>query len=201
MAQSHLPVFRVEGLPKWRSGIQQSPLFIGGGLFLFRMRGTTHNLMPGRQGGKMIRKIGFLVTLLMMATLTASCSPRIYGRLDLVDAGMRPVATDNAQGTVVNMMNTTAPLEKASHAATVDAKGEFTSAKDAIVRGMYKVEASRIGYVTETQTVEIGRFTRKKVEFKLKKIDEGKRKAIEGATSDEDKIINPGEVNLQPPSM
>jgi hypothetical protein len=33
------------------------------------------------------------------------------------------------------------------------------------------------------------------------KIDEGKRKAIEGAASDEDKIINPGEVNLQPPSM
>ena len=149
----------------------------------------------------MIRKQVYLVTLLMVATLTASCSPRIYGRLDLIDAGMRPVATDNSQGTVVNMMNTTAPLEKASHVAVVDAKGEFTSAKDAIFRGMYKVEASRIGYVTETQTVEIGRFTRKKVEFKLKKIDEGKRKAIEGAASDEDKIINPGEVNLQPPSM
>jgi len=149
----------------------------------------------------MIRKKGVLVALIMTATLTASCSPRIYGRLDLVDPGMRPIATDNAQGTVVNMMNTTAPLEKASHVAVVDAKGEFTSAKDAIFRGMYKVEASRIGYVTETQTVEIGRFTRKKVEFKLKKIDEGKRKAIEGASSDEDKIINPGEVNLQPPSM
>lgn len=201
MAQSHLPVFRVEGLPKWRSRIQRSPLFIGDGLFLFRVRGTTHNLIPGRQGGKMIRKKGVLVTLIMTATLTASCSPRIYGRLDLIDAGMRPVATDNAQGTVVNMMNTTAPLEKASHAAAVDAKGEYTSAKGAILRGMYKVEASRIGYVTETQTVEIGRFTRKKVEFKLKKIDEGKRKAIEGAASDEDKIINPGEVNLQPPLM
>lgn len=149
----------------------------------------------------MIRKTGFLVSLLMLAALTASCSPRIYGRLDLVDAGMRPIATDNAQGTVVNMMNTTAPLEKASHAAVVDAKGEYTSAKDAIVRGMYKVEASRIGYGTETQSVEIGRFTRKKVDFKLKKIDEGKRKAIEGAASDEDKIINPGEVNLQPPSL
>jgi len=149
----------------------------------------------------MIQKTGFLVSLLTVATLMASCSPKIYGRLDLVDANLRPVATDNAQGTVVNMMNTTAPLEMASHAAVVDAKGEFTSTKDAILRGMYKVEASRIGYVTETQTVEIGRFTRKKVEFKLKKIDEGKRKAIEGAASDEDKIINPGEVNLQPPSL
>ena len=108
---------------------------------------------------------------------------------------------DNAQGTVVNMMNTTAPLEKASHAAVVDGKGEFTSAKDAIVKGMYKVEAGRIGYETETQTVEIGRFTRKKLQIKLKKIDEGKRKAIEGTVSDEDKIVNPGEVNLQPPSL
>ena len=149
----------------------------------------------------MIRKTWFPLTLLIVALSAASCSPKIYGRLDLVDALMRPVATDNAQGTVINMINTTAPLEKASHAATVDAKGELTSAKDAIVKGIYKVEASRIGYVTETQTVEIGRFTRKKVEIKLQKIDEGTRKAIEGATSDEDKIINPGEVNLQPPSL
>ena len=149
----------------------------------------------------MIRRAGILVAFLTMAALAASCSPKIYGRVDLVDAGMRPVAMDNAQGTVVNMMNTTAPLEKASHAAVVDGKGEFTSAKDAIVKGMYKVEAGRIGYETETQTVEIGRFTRKKLQIKLKKIDEGKRKAIEGTVSDEDKIVNPGEVNLQPPSL
>ncbi len=149
----------------------------------------------------MIRTTRFLVTLLLTAALTASCSPKIYGRLDLVDANLKPVPTDNAAGTVVNMMNTTAPLEKASHVAYVDAKGEYQSAEDAITRGFYKVEARRIGYETETRTVEIGRFTRKKVDFKLKKIDEGKRKAIEGASSDEDKIINPGEVNLQPPSL
>jgi len=143
----------------------------------------------------------FPVTLVLLAALLPSCSPRIYGKLDLVDAALRPVATDNAAGTVVNMMNTTAPIEKASHSAVVDAKGEFTSAKDAIVRGIYKVEAGRIGYMTETQTVEIGRFTRKKLEIRLKKIDEGKRKAIESTATDEDKIINPGEVNLQPPSL
>lgn len=143
----------------------------------------------------------FPVTLVLLAALLPSCSPRIYGRLDLVDAALRPVAADNAAGTVVNMMNTTAPIEKASHAAIVDAKGEFTSAKDAIVPGLYKVEAGRIGYMTETKSVEIGRFTRKKVEIQLKKIDEGKRKAIESTTTDEDKIINPGEVNLQPPSL
>lgn len=143
----------------------------------------------------------FPVTLVLLAALLPSCSPRIYGKLDLVDSALRPVAADNAAGTVVNMMNTTAPIEKASHAAVVDGKGEFTSAKDAIVPGLYKVEAGRIGYMTETQTVEIGRFTRKKVEIHLKKIDEGKRKAIESTATDEDKIINPGEVNLQPPSL
>src|SRR6267378_3784976 len=40
-----------------------------------------------------------------------------------------------------------------------------------------------------------------KVEFKLPKIQEAKRKSIKGSASDEDKIINPGEVNIQPPAM
>jgi hypothetical protein len=148
----------------------------------------------------MTRKTGFMTATLAAVILT-SCSPKIYGKLDLVDAALRPVATDNASGTVVNMINTTAPMEKASHAATVDDKGEFASGKDAIIPGIYKVEAGRIGYVTETQTVEIGRFTRKKMEIRLKKIDEGGQKAVEASSSDSDKIINPGEVNLQPPSL
>ena len=66
---------------------------------------------------------------------------------------------------------------------------------------MYKVEASRIGYMTDTQTVEVTKFGGNKVEFKLKRIPEGKRKSIEGSRSDEDKIVNPGEVNIQPPTM
>ncbi len=155
----------------------------------------------GRQGEKMKRFSLVPVALVLLAAVLPSCSPRIYGKLDLVDAAMRPVAADNAAGTVVNMINTSGPIEKASASAVVDGHGEFTSAKDAIVRGIYKVEAGRIGYQTETQTVEIGRFTRKKLEIKLKKIDEGTRKAIESTATDEDKIINPGEVNLQPPSL
>jgi len=54
---------------------------------------------------------------------------------------------------------------------------------------------------TETQTVKIGRSTRKKLEFELKKIAEGERKSIAGSSSDADKIINPGEVNIRPPGM
>ncbi len=147
------------------------------------------------------KDILFLVAVL--AAMLAGCSPKIYGTVQLVDAGLQPIppAKESPQGTVVNMINTTTKLEQASQAVTTNPEGKFESIKDYIIPGVYKVEATRIGYQTETMTVEIGKFTRKKVEFKLKKILEGKRKTIEGSKSDEDKIINPGEVNIQPPTM
>lgn len=139
----------------------------------------------------------------IMVLLLSACSPKIYGTVQLVDLNMKPIppAKDTPQGSVVNMINTTSSLEQASHAVTVDAEGKFESQKDRIMPGVYKVEASRIGYITETQTVEIKKFTRQKVDFKLKRIQEGKRKTIEGSKTDEDKIVNPGEVNIQPPTM
>lgn len=139
----------------------------------------------------------------IMVLLLSACSPKIYGTVQLVDLNMKPIppAKDTPQGSVVNMINTTSSLEQASHAVTVDAEGKFESQKDRIMPGVYKVEASRIGYITETQAVEIKKFTRQKVDFKLKRIPEGKRKTIEGSKTDEDKIVNPGEVNIQPPTM
>jgi hypothetical protein len=142
--------------------------------------------------------------LLVVLTLAlGACSPSIYGTVQLVDANLQPIppAKESPQGTVVNMINTTTTLEKASQAVTVDAEGKFESVKDYIIPGTYKVEATRIGYMTDTQTVEITKFGSKKVEFKLKKIAESKRKSIEGSRSDEDKIVNPGEVNIEPPTM
>jgi hypothetical protein len=138
-----------------------------------------------------------------MLLLSAACSPKIYGTVQLMDTNMQPipVAKESPQGTVVNMINTTTTLEKASQAVVVDVKGKFESVKEYIIPGRYKVEASRIGFMTETQSVEVTKFGSKKVEFKLKKIAEGKRKTIEGSRSDEDKIVNPGEVNIQPPTM
>ena len=115
--------------------------------------------------------------------------------------GPSRAAKESPQGTVVNMINTTTTLEKASQAVNVDPEGKFESLKDFILPGTYKVEASRIGYMTDTQTVEVTKFGGHKVEFKLKRIPEGKRKSIEGSRSDEDKIVNPGEVNIQPPTM
>lgn len=133
--------------------------------------------------------------------LMAGCSPKIHGKVQLVDPNMKPLEEVSPEGTVVNMINTTATVEKASYSAIVDAKGKFESEKDAITPGTWKVEASRIGFETETHTLEIKGSTSKKLEFKLKKIPEGRRKSIEGSTTDADKIINPGEVNIRPPGM
>ena len=142
-----------------------------------------------------------LILLATMAFLLTACAAKIYGTVELVDDKMKTVQGENPQDTVVHMMNTTAKLENASLSATVNEKGKFESEKDALTPGKYRVEATRIGYETQTETVEIKGSTRKKLAFKLKKIDEGKRKSIESLTSDADKIINPGEVNIQPPGM
>src|SRR6266480_4836793 len=57
-----------------------------------------------------------------------------------------------------------------------------------------------VNMINTKATVEVGSFG-KKLEIKLRRIDEARRKSIKGATSDEDKIINPGEVNIQAPAM
>jgi hypothetical protein len=144
-----------------------------------------------------------IILLVVSMFVLGACSPKIYGTAQLLDMNLQPIPSvkESPQGTVVNMINTTTTLEKASGAAITDSEGKFQSAKDYIIPGIYKVEANRIGYLTETQTVKITKFGSKKVEFKLKKIPEGKRRTIEGSKSDEDKIVNPGEVNLQPPTM
>jgi hypothetical protein len=149
----------------------------------------------------MIERSSNAIAALVVMVSLSGCAAKIEGTVHLLDAGLQPAANESAQGTVVNMMNTTAAVEQASHAVTVNAEGKFESAKDRLRPGTYKVEASRIGYETETQTIQIGKYTSKKVEFKLKRIQEGKRKTIQGSRSDEDKIINPGEVNIQPPTM
>jgi len=146
-------------------------------------------------------RTNLLLLFFVLVLLTAACSPKIYGKVELVNAKMELLKGEHPKGTVINMINTTAKMEKASHSVVVDEKGKFESEKEAIVPGTYKVEATRIGFDTETRTVEIGGSTSKKIKFQLKKIPEGKRRTIEGASSDADKIINPGEVNIRPPGM
>jgi hypothetical protein len=139
--------------------------------------------------------IPFLVLLVL-----SGCGATIRGTVQLVDGRDQPIANESPKGTVVNMINTSAAVDKASASASVDEKGEFESPKDSIQTGIYKVEASRIGYETQTQTVEVGNFGTK-VQIRLRRIEEARRKALKGSTSDEDKIINPGEVNIQAPAM
>ena len=137
---------------------------------------------------------------LVVLLLISGCGGGIRGTVQLVDSRQQPIANDSPKGAVVNMINTKAALEQASTSAAVNEKGEFESPKDAIQSGLYKVEVSRIGYETQTQTVEVGAFGTK-VDFKLRRIEEAKRRSFKGAATDEDKIINPGEVNIQAPSM
>ena len=131
---------------------------------------------------------------------SGSSGATIRGTVQLVDGRDQPVANDNPKGTVINMINTSAAVDKASSSASANETGEFEAPKDSIQKGIYKVEASRIGYETQSQTVEVGSFGTK-VQFKLKRIEEAKRKSIKGSSTDEDKIINPGEVNIQAPAM
>jgi hypothetical protein len=140
-----------------------------------------------------------LIPLIALLALSG-CGATIRGTVQLVDGRDQPIANESPKGTVINMINTSAAVEKASASATADEKGEFESPKDSIQTGVYKVESSRIGYETQTQTVEVGNFGTK-VQIKLRRIEEARRRAIKGSSTDEDKIINPGEVNIQAPAM
>lgn len=138
-----------------------------------------------------------------IVTLLSACAPSIRGTIQLVDANNKPIPVEIAspEGTVVNMINTGAAVEQASYSVTTAADGKFESAKDVIKQGKYLVEVSLIGFQTETRTVEVGSFSSPTVDVNLRKIPEGRRKSIRGSRTDENKIVNPGEVNIQPPSM
>lgn len=135
--------------------------------------------------------------------LLSACAPGIHGTIQLVDANNKPLPADVAspEGSVVNMINTSAAVENASFSVTTDAAGKFESVKDTIKKGKYQVEINHLGFQSESRTVEVSTFSSPTVDINLRKIYEGRRKSIKGSRSDEDKIVNPGEVNIQPPSM
>jgi hypothetical protein len=67
-----------------------------------------------------------------IALILAACSPKIRGTVKLVDPDMQPVVGESPNGTVVNMINTTAKVEKASYSVIADEDGKFESEKKAI---------------------------------------------------------------------
>src|SRR5258707_7484693 len=95
-----------------------------------------------------------LVPIVLM--LVSGCAATIHGTVLLVDSRQQPVPNESPKGAVINMINTSAAVEQASSSATVNEKGEFESPNDSIKPGLYKVEASRIGYETQTATVDVG---------------------------------------------
>lgn len=148
----------------------------------------------------MKRSLLALSMTIILVTLSG-CSAKISGVVRLIDANSNPITSESPDGIVVNMINTTGSLETASHSVKTNDKGEFMSESKKILPGVYKVETQRIGYRTTTQTVEVGKFSHRKLELFLRKIKTGNSRSLKSAKSDEDKIINPGEVNIQPPSM
>jgi hypothetical protein len=81
-----------------------------------------------------------------------------------------------------------------------DPKGRFVTDAKQLKPGTYKIEVNEPGYQPTSKTIEFKDSSRE-IEIELKKIPVGVSRSYRGMQSDKDKIINPGEVNIQPPSM
>lgn len=141
----------------------------------------------------------FSVIILAFVVL-GGCAAGISGTVRLVDRENRPVANAPLGGIVVNMINTSSSLDQASYSVKTDEKGRFAAESDRIKPGTYKVEASEPGYLTASKTIEVKSSSRE-VDLDLRQLPKGASQSYRGSRSDKDKIINPGEVNIQPPSM
>jgi hypothetical protein len=141
-----------------------------------------------------------LVLVALGALWLGGCAAGISGSVRLVDRENKPIPEAKLEGIVVNMMNTTSAVEQASYSVKTDAKGRFESESDRIKPGVYKIEASEPGYVTATKTIEV-KDSPRSVELELKQLPKGGARSYRGPATDKDKIINPGEVNIQPPSL
>lgn len=145
--------------------------------------------------GKFIQSIALLSSLIILV----GCGSGISGMVRLVDHNNQPIPNASSGGIVVNMINTSLPIEKASYSVQTDNSGGFKTESGKVESGLYKIEASKTGYVTETKTIRVDGSA--KVTLDLKKIPSKSRRSYRSSRSDRDKIVNPGEVNIQPPSM
>ena len=132
--------------------------------------------------------------------LLAGCAAGISGSVRMVDRNNKPVPDAQLDGIVVNLINTSSAVEQASYSVKTDSKGHFEAGSDKVLPGVYKIEVAEPGYVTATKTVEFKKMPRS-VELDLRQLPKGSTQSYRGMTTDKDKIINPGEVNIQPPSM
>jgi len=145
-------------------------------------------------------KAGSCIAAATLALVLGGCGATISGTVRFVDREDKPVADAKVEGVVVNMINTSASIEQASYSVKTDAKGRFEADAKQVKPGTYKIEASEPGYIPASKTIEFKDSSRE-VELNLKQLPTGGARSYRGAQSDRDMIINPGEVNIQPPEM
>ena len=97
-------------------------------------------------------------------------------------------------------INTTSQIGEASYSVKTDTQGKCAADPKQLKPGTYKIEVNEPGYLPASKTIEFKDSSRE-VDLELKKMPTGAARSYRGMQSDKDKIINPGEVNIQPPSM
>jgi len=138
--------------------------------------------------------------VLVALLLLGGCASTISGSVKFVDRENKPEPDSKLEGVVVNMINTTSQLGDASYSVKTNKKGKFEADAKQLKPGTYKIEVNEPGYLPTSKTIEFKDSSRE-VELELKKMPVGGSRSYRGMQSDKDKIINPGEVNIQPPSM
>lgn len=147
----------------------------------------------------------------LAAVLLSGCAASITGVVKFPDAAAARDTTKadnkasdnqdaNLEGIVVNLINTTSELGDASYSVKTDKKGRFETDAKQLKSGTYRIEVNEPGYQPVSKTIEFKESSRE-VELELKRMPVGATKSYRGSQTDKDKIINPGEVNIQPPSM
>ncbi len=137
---------------------------------------------------------------LVVLLLLSGCASNITGAVKFVDRDNKPEQDSNRGGVVVNLINTSSQLGDASYSVKTDPKGRFETDAKQLKPGTYKIEVNEPGYLPTSKTIEFKDSSRE-VELELKRMPTGGARSYRGMQSDKDKIINPGEVNIQPPSM
>jgi len=150
---------------------------------------------------KNILQVVLISALAFVCTSCASVmvwrSAGIAGQVNLVDRKGNAVK-GNLKGIVVNMINTSGELGEASFSAVTDESGKF--AKNELGKGAYKIEVIKEGFKVGAVEVSLGGHERLSLDINLTRLSASKRKSIKMRKGREE-INNPGQVNIQPPSM
>ena len=141
----------------------------------------------------------FAIALVAVMAL-AGCAANISGTVRVAAAPGQAAADGKLEGIVINVINTTGSLENASHSVKTDSKGRFSVDAKQLKPGTYKFEANEPGFLPVSKTIEF-KDTSRELELELKPLPTSGSRSFRNMQSDRDKIINPGEVNIQPPSM